>query len=379
MRTFGITYDTGFTTAGTTTREPFDPAVVRREMRIIRDELGCDAVRVTGGDRDRLETAARHAADAQLEVWYSPFTNGLTTGELLDFLADSAGRAERLRAEGAEVVFLTGSEISLFTVGMLPGDTFEERAAVLADPQRLRAALPGLPAQVNAFLREAVAVVRSRFGGRIGYASLPFEGVDWAPFDIVATDAGYRDAQTADRLADGLRALTAHGKPSAVTEFGCTTYRGAADVGGRGDAVIEWDECAHPVRFTGPVVRDEQEQADYLRELIEVFDGSAVDAAFVNTFARYDLPHAGSGSGSGPDVEAGGDHDHDHDGDLDFDKASFGVVKVLGGGRTGTAYPGLPWEPKAAFHALAAYGRSRTRTRTGTGPRSRSGGPGAAG
>lgn len=357
MRTFGITYDTGFTTAGTSTREPFDPAVVRREMRIIRDDLGCDAVRVTGGDRDRLETAARFAADAQLEVWYSPFTNGLTTGELLDFLADSAGRAERLRREGAEVVFLAGSEISLFTVGMLPGDTFEERAAVLADPQRLRAALPGLPAQVNAFLCEAVAAVRGRFGGRIGYASLPFEGVDWAPFDIVATDAGYRDAQTADRLADGLRALIAHGKPAAVTEFGCTTYRGAADAGGRGDAVIEWDDRARPVRFTGPVVRDEQEQADYLRELLEVFDGSAIDAAFVNTFARYDLPHA--------DANDDGDGDGD---DHDFDKASFGVVKVLGGGRTGATYPGLPWEPKAAFHALATYGRSRGRGRTGAGP-----------
>ncbi|MEU7405760.1 hypothetical protein, partial [Streptomyces sp. NPDC044948] len=231
MRTFGITYDTGFTTAETTTREPFDPAVVRREMRIVREELGCDAVRVTGGIRDRLETAARHAAEVQLEVWYSPFTNGLTTGELLDFLADGAERAERLRRDGAEVVFLTGSEISLFTVGMLPGDTFEERAAVLADPQRLRAALPGLPARVNAFLGEAVAAVRARFGGRVGYASLPFEGVDWTPFDLVATDAGYRDAQTADRLADGLRALTAHGKPAAVTEFGCTTYRGAAAVG----------------------------------------------------------------------------------------------------------------------------------------------------
>ncbi|MEV7425860.1 hypothetical protein [Streptomyces sp. NPDC091212] len=347
MRTFGMTYDTGFTTAGTTTREPFDPAVVRREMRIIRDELHCDAVRVTGGDRDRLETAARHAAGAGLEVWYSPFTNGLTLEELLDFLADSAGRAERLRRGGAEIVFLTGSEISLFTVGLLPGDTFAERAAVLADPQLLRAALPGLPAQVNAFLGKAVAAVRARFGGRIGYASLPFEGVDWAPFDIVATDAGYRDAQTADRLADGLRALTAHGKPAAVTEFGCTTYRGAADVGGRGDAVIAWDDRARPVRFTSPVVRDEQEQAAYLRELINTFDRSAIDAAFVNTFARYDLPHAGT------------------DDDRDFDKASFGVVKVLDGGRTGTAYPDLPWEPKAAFHVLAEYGRSRSRANSG--------------
>lgn len=72
MRAFGITYDTGFTSAGTTTREPFDPSTVRREMQIIRNDLHCDAVRVTGGHRDRLETAARHAADAGLEVWYSP-------------------------------------------------------------------------------------------------------------------------------------------------------------------------------------------------------------------------------------------------------------------------------------------------------------------
>jgi hypothetical protein len=202
----------------------FDPAIVRREMQIIRNGLHCDAVRITGGDRGGLETAARHAADAGLEVWYSPVTNGLTQGELLDFLAD---------------------------------------------PQRLRAAVPSLPARINAFLGEAVAAVRAKFGGRIGYASLPHEGVDWAPFDVIATDAGY------------------------------------------------------------------------LCELLDAFDRSAIDAAFVNTFVRYDLPHA------------------DADDDRDFDKASFGIVKVLDGGRTGTAYPGLPWEPKAAFQALARYGRSR--------------------
>jgi hypothetical protein len=306
-------------------------------MQVIRGELRCDAVRVTGGDRGRLEVAARHAADAGLEVWYSPFTNGLTQGELLDFLTDSAGRAERLRRAGAEVTFLTGSEITLVTAGFLPGRTPAER---LADPQRFRAALPGLPAKVNAFLGQAVAAVRAEFGGRIGYASLPFEGVDWAPFDIVATDAAYPDARTTGRLAGGLRALAAHGKPVAITEFGCTTYRGAADSGGRGDSVIEWDDRARPVRFTTPVVRDEQEQARYLREILDELDGAAIDAAFVNTFARYDLPH-------------------DDTDDRDFDKASFGVVKVLSGGRSGTAYPGLPWEPKAAFRALADYGRGR--------------------
>jgi hypothetical protein len=63
--------------------EPFSSERVQREMRIIHNDLHCTAVRLTGGDADRLEIAARHAAAAGLEVWYSPFTCDLTTDELL--------------------------------------------------------------------------------------------------------------------------------------------------------------------------------------------------------------------------------------------------------------------------------------------------------
>jgi hypothetical protein len=76
-------------------------------------------------------------------------------------------------------------------------------------------------------------------------------------------------------------------------------------------------------------------------ELLQVYDEEGADAAFVYTFARWDLPTSS-------------------DPERDFDIASYGVVKVLEQGRTGTTYPGLPWEPKAAFHALAEYGRART-------------------
>ena len=192
MRGKGITYDTGFLSAGTSTREPFDTEIVRREMRVIRNDLHCNAVRITGGDRDRLEIAAAHAADAGLEVWFCPFTNGLTQAEVLNLLADCAERAERLRRKGAEVVLLTGSEQSLFTVGFLPGETLEERLALVANPLRVRPIVGEVRARINDFLRRAVDVVRARFGGQVSYASLPLEGVDWAPFDIIATDAAYR-------------------------------------------------------------------------------------------------------------------------------------------------------------------------------------------
>ncbi len=348
MRGNGINYDTGFLSAGTSTHEPFDPELVRREMRVIGEDLHCTAVRITGGDPNRLEIAASYAVDAGLEVWFCPFTNGLTQSELLALLADCAERAERLRqrAGGADVVMLTGSEISLFTIGFLPGDTLEERLAVIADAVRVRQIIADVRKRMDEFLRQAVDVVRARFKGRVSYASLPFEGVDWSRFDIIATDAGYRSREHLTQFRDLIRAFVAQGraqgKPVAVTEFGCGTYRGAGGVAGRGDQIVEWGNDARPHRLKGDYVRDEDEQATYLCELLEVFEAEGVDNAFVYTFARYDLPHS-------------------NDRRADFDVASYGVVKVLDGesGSRVRRYPGMPWEPKAAFDALAKYYASR--------------------
>ena len=99
--------------------------------------------------------------------------------------------------------------------------------------------------------------------------------------------------------------------------------------------IIEWGDDGAPRSLKGEFVRDEQEQAACICELLEVLQAEGVDSAFVNTFARYDLPH-------------------DEDPSKDFDLASYGVVKVLRD-RMGHAYPGMPWEPKAAFNALAEY------------------------
>jgi len=346
MRGKGITFDTGFFSGGASTREPFDPDVVRREMRVIHDDLHCNVVRITGGDPDRLEIAAKHAADAGLEVWFCPFTNGLTQREVLDLLADCAERAERIRRTGAEVVLLTGSELILFTIGFLPGEKLEQRLALLADPLRLRPMIGEIRARFKEFLRSAVEIARARFGGKISYASLPLEGVDWAQFDIISTDAAYRTKDNEAHFRESIRAFVAQGraqgKPVAITEFGCTTYRGAAHGSGQDPtfAMIMWDEHGRAVGLKGEYVRDEDEQATYLREVLEVFEDEGVDYAFVNTFARYDLPHSNERQ--------------------DFDLASFGVVKVVDGESVARdeRYAGMPWQPKAAFTTLAnLYGR----------------------
>lgn len=338
MRARGIGYDAGFSFDGVN-RRPFDHTLVRRELEIIRDDLHCTAIRVFGNDLDQLDFAASYAADLGLEVWYSPFTHQLDDEETLALLADAAERAERIRRRGAEVVFVTGAELSMFNKGFLPGDGLRGRIDKLLarDPEMFQA-LAGLPARINDFLARAVALVRERFGGPVTYASVPPEQVDWTPFDIVSVDA-HRSKEVAHIYQEGIRALVAQGRPVAITEFGCTTYRGAADHGALSGEIVEYDGGI-PVRLKGDYVRDEQEQATYLRELLDVFDAEGVDAAFACTFVCYGLPHR-----SNPRE--------------DLDMGSWGVVKVLED-RPGETYPDLPWEPKAAFTALADHYRDRS-------------------
>jgi hypothetical protein len=344
MQDKGINYDTGFLNAGASTRDSFDARVVRREMQIIRDDLHCTAVRVTGGDLDRLEIAASQAVDAGLAAWVCPFTSNLTQDALLELLADCAGRAERLRERGGEIVMFTGSELSLTTVGFFPGDTLAERIALIADPLRVRSLIADVRARINAFLPRAAHAVRQQFGGRVSYASLPLERVDWTPFDIISTDAGYRSKATAAQFPELIRAFVAQGrtsgKPVGITEFGCMTFRGAADnMSSDIHSLVEWDAGGHPLRLKGEYVRDEAEQATYLREVLNVFDTEGVDSAFVYTFARYDLPHR-------TELQT------------DLDMVSCGVVKVRAGEARDNdprqrRYPDMPWDPKAAFDALA--------------------------
>jgi len=335
MRIKGIVYDTGFINAGVTTKEKFDTNIIKREMHIIKNDLHCNAVRITGGDADRLETVAKLAAIERLEVWYCAFTCGLTIDELARFLIDAAERAERIRSSGADVVFITGSEISLINKGFFKEETLTERLALITNPLKFREQIPQVQAKMKVFLADVVQQIRQKFKGKISYASLPFEGVDWSLFDFISTDAGHRSADIAPYFQKGIQALVSQGKPVAITEFGCCTYRGAADKGAHADWIIEWDDSGRASHLNNIFIRDEDEQANYLLELLKIFETEKVDAVFVNTFARYDLPHRG-------------------DPIKDLDLASGGIVKVYED-RQGKIYPDMPWEPKAAFYELSKF------------------------
>jgi hypothetical protein len=157
-------------------------------------------------------------------------------------------------------------------------------------------------------------------------------------FDLVSVDA-YRDAGNADRYRDELRAYRRFGKPVAVTEFGCSTYRGAADRGGMGWMIV--DEDSDPPVIPGTYQRDEEEQVRHLHDVLAIYEAEDIDSAFWFSFAGFEQPR------------------HPTDPHRDLDLASYGVVAVLDHER-GTTYPDMAWEPKRVFGALAAaYARAR--------------------
>lgn len=335
MHRKGINYDTGITPFGNRlSRESFDPQHVRREMDIIAHDLHCNAVRISGRDPQRIALASEYALKEELEVWFAPFPCNLTADEFVPFFVASAQVVENLRKQSPHVVFVLGCEMSLFNTGFIPGAGYLERIQTLMNPALLMEVSLSpeeLEQRFHAFLGRAVSAVRSHFHGEISYASGMWENVDWSLFDSVGVDH-YRDAGNQSTYRQQLRPYFAHKRPVVVTEFGCCTYRGAQDRGAMGWAIV--DRNVHPPRLTEPVIRDEHVQVDYLREVLKSLNEEGVDGAFWFTFASYGYPfHVDPLS--------------------DLDRASYGVVKILDG-KTGTIYPGLPWEPKLSFSALAA-------------------------
>ncbi|MFF2777511.1 hypothetical protein ACFVU3_21680 [Streptomyces sp. NPDC058052] len=308
MRARGINYDTGFLPGEELSRKSFTPETVRHDMDVISGTLHCDAVRISGREPERLSTAARHAADAGLEVWFAPFPVDLPPDRLLPFFADCARRVEAVRETGADVVFVAGCEISAFCGGFLPGATYGDRLRTMAAADLAWwSSLGPMRERLDAFLSRTAATVRTHFGGPVTYASAPWESVDWGPFDLVGVDA-YRASFNADGFRDELRRHRAHGKPVAVTEFGTCAYRGAGDRGG-----MAW-------QVPPGAILDEDEQARYLTELLDVFEEEGVDTALWFTFAGYSRPG-------------------------ERDLGSYGVVRMLDETR---------WEPKKVFHTMAA-------------------------
>ena len=340
----GVCYDVGRAYADRfLTRLVFDPAATRRELQIIRDDLHCNAVRLQGTDITRLITAASDALElGGLQVWLSPELFEHSREETLAYLAQAATAAEPLHEQfPGQVVFCVGTESSLFTRGIVPGRSVDRRIAAIR-----QAGVRSAPYadQIQAFLAAAAQHVRQVFHGPLTYASLQFEVVDWSLFDFIGVDL-YRNSKNEHRYPETIRSYVGQGQPVVNAEFGHSSYRGnrpgRMELGEVNNLSVGLSRLpltrrlVRPCLKRGTHIRDEEYQARELTKTLTIIDAEGMNGAFIWTFADPWLIHAA---------------DPRHD----LDMTSTSLVRTYAQG-TGTTYPGLPWEPKPAFTAVASF------------------------
>ena len=360
MKIKGICYDVG-AVMGFNWRPHFEPKVVHREIEIIKTSLHCNAIRISGLNIDRLTMAAGDALEQGLEVWLSPLMWDKSPEQTLAYITKAAKAAESLRQNyGDKLVFVVGGESTLFMKGIIPGKFFVSR---LRNPKLFSVIKSGAHNKpLNAFLSKANAEARKVFGGKVTYASLVWEAVDWSLFDFVGVDH-YRAERIKDKYIDMLKPAFSHGKPVVITEFGCSTTHagvgseGLLDPAGMGvKRIVDFkSQFLHQLPLVGRFVkphlvgehiRDEQWQASQLVDNLAVLDGAGVDGAFVSQFVSQIDPYS-------------------DDPKFDLDMASSTLVKYYEGKRRGVTYPDMPWEPKESFKAVADFYAKHTDTLEG--------------
>lgn len=337
MKYKGINYDVGtITITGELSRKMFDIGVVTKEIAIIKNELHCNAIRISGVSIDRIAEASEIALKMGLTVWFSPSFAYNTRESTLDYIIRSARVAEKLRMLYPDLIFVTGCELSLFTKGFVKGETGDERLKNLFSPVSQFKNMLGIKRnynkQLNEFLAEAVDEIKKVFHGQITYASGSWEKVEWKIFDLAGVDL-YRSSYNKLTFLKELKSYKRSEKPVCITEFGCCAYKGADDKGAMGWSIVDWRSDIP--RLNSAYTRDEDVQSKYLLELLNDFENENVFAAFVFTFVSYNYVY-------------------DDNPQYDLDMASYGIAKSMKD--TGKEYyQGLPWMPKQAFFDLGQY------------------------
>jgi hypothetical protein len=361
MKLKGVCYDVG-SVMYFNWRPDFDPVSVGREIEIIRSDLHCNAIRISGLDLNRLKIASTIALKEGLEVWLSPQLWNKGQAETLAYILKAAKLAEELNREYSDrVVLSVGSEVTLFMRGIVEGRNVTERMAGLMTKFRSdqkegqRVNFSEISSRLKAaehtklldnYLRQVASSVRQVFHGKITYASLVWESVDWNLFDYIGVDH-YRVERIKDQYVEMLKPFFEYGKPVAITEFGVLTYQGAEINGaGLGGNIIDnKSQFFHTLpllgrfvrpKIVGSHIRDEGLQARELIDQLRVLDSAGVYGAFVSGFVSQITPY-------------------DDNPKYDLDMGSMSLVKTFSKGKHGTTYPDMTWEPKESFRAVAEY------------------------
>jgi len=310
-------------------------------VHVIANYLHANAVRIEEEEVQRLTTASRVAHAMRLTVFFNPWNMNADIDETRAYFEDAAEAAEQFRNEGVDIVFVSGCEYTVFSKGVFPGDSFNERGAWFGAQLAGGFTLENIPKTVrekstklNEILRSFAEAIRAKFTGPLTYSAGTWEIVDWSIFDVVGIDY-YRRGETEEQYVAGLQRHRSD-KPLVVMEVGCCAYEGAAERGDAGFTILKGTNPDGSGIFEDGVVptRSEREQADYLDTQLGLLANADIHAVFVHVFSFACM--------------------RTDEGAKDLDMMCYSLVKT---------YPGQdprsrtmpPWAPKESFHRVAKF------------------------
>ena len=333
---YGVVYDAGLMFGGKNLSVAnFRPEQVAYDMSIIKHVLNCNTVRIEGEDLDRLSIATREASKQGLKVLFNPWKMESDSATTVNYMRQASEVAEKLRMEGADLIFVTGCEYTLFNRGVFPGNSLEERLAWLSNLGKMPNPMATLQAKnktLNQILQSMLSEVRKNFRGKVVYSSGAWETVDWDNFDYIGVDY-YHNNESDEQYVEGFSRYKSMGKPVIVMEMGCCAYQGAAERGGSGFAIFKGVDSEGNGIYEGgkKPVRDESVQADYISKNVGLLQKAGASGIFVYVFSYPIYPYSKSG--------------------VDFDMTSYALVKSFP--PTDARYKQIPsWEPKEAFYRV---------------------------
>jgi hypothetical protein len=283
----GVTYGIAPTWYAPSYPTPVLDSLVSTDFGLIKNELGCNCIRIWGDNNDRLIKCAEAAVEAGFDViLLSPRYVNETIDKTIDTFGELSRRIgySKLRSS---ILLAVGNELTVDAMGIYPGQTYVERVAQIEEKQHDKKCQQKL----EAFLRDLIAVARRNTDVRLTYAAGSWEWMmPWGDLDLdVLGDNHYwykeygNPEDPNNEWFSHVRHFKQYGKPYFITEFGSGAFKGAFDLGGGA-----W--------MSGHAMfKDEDIQAAYIEEYIKMFNrtheiGQTVDGCFL--FDYYDQTFA---------------------------------------------------------------------------------------
>ncbi|MFQ6084529.1 MAG: glycosyl hydrolase, partial [Candidatus Aminicenantia bacterium] len=249
-------------------------------LTIIRNELGCNAIKIYGDYEDLMITCAKKSFDKNFKtIILSPRYSKKNPSEDMDIeghienIIEFSKIAENLRKKSDSIILSVGDELTISVRGITGGLTYEERVKEMKDKWTDIT----YQNKLNLYLKKIIKGVRENFKGKITYASAGGErfGINWDDLDFDIIGPHYYIAKewyTKEEMIKTLLSYKKYNKPIYITEFGCSSYEGASRWGGGGF-----------FNYTNQKY-SQKEQAQTIEESIKVYEQAHVDGIFLWEF-----------------------------------------------------------------------------------------------